>query len=77
MSALSSRVISATATALLLGAVLTTSSVPAAARPDPGPAPEQESTSTSCTLERVGTQFVKCDDLTGNGVPAPGWIPES
>ena len=29
-----------------------------------------------CTLERLGTQFVKCDDLTGAGVPAPGYVPE-
>ena len=76
MSALHSRVISATATALLLGAVLTTAAVPAAARPEAGPALEREPTSTSCPLERVGTQFVKCDDLTGNGVSAPGWVPE-
>ena len=23
---------------------------------------------------RVGAQHVRCDDLTGNGVPAPGWV---
>lgn len=76
MSALHSRVIGGTATAFLLGAVLTTAAVPAAARPDAGPALEREPTSTSCPLERVGTQFVRCDNLTGNGVSAPGWIPE-
>jgi hypothetical protein len=27
-------------------------------------------------LERVGTQFVRGDDLTGNGVEAPLWIPD-
>ena len=27
-----------------------------------------------CHLERIGTQFVRCDDLTGNGVPAPAHI---
>jgi hypothetical protein len=27
-------------------------------------------------LERVGTQFVRGDDLTGNGVEAPLWVPD-
>jgi len=27
-----------------------------------------------CSVERVQTQYVKCDDLTGNGVAAPGWV---
>jgi len=27
-------------------------------------------------LERVGTQFVRGDDLTGNGVTAPLWVAE-
>jgi hypothetical protein len=30
----------------------------------------------SCPLQRIGTQFVRCDNLTGAGVPAPEWIPE-
>ena len=30
----------------------------------------------ACWLARVGTQFVRCDDLTGNAVPAPLWVPE-
>ncbi|GAA4401847.1 hypothetical protein GCM10023168_11850 [Fodinibacter luteus] len=30
--------------------------------------------SSSCSLERVGSQLVRCDDLTGNGVAAPGWM---
>ena len=29
-----------------------------------------------CPLERIGTQLVRCDNLTGAGVPAPYWIPE-
>ena len=66
-------VIYTTATALLLGAALVT---PAAARQDAGPAPEQHRTSTSCPLTRVGTQLVRCDNLTGNGVSAPRWIPQ-
>lgn len=28
-------------------------------------------------LERIGTQFVRGDDLTGAGSPAPSWIPEA
>lgn len=29
-----------------------------------------------CALERIGTQLVRCDNLTGTGVEAPFWIPE-
>jgi len=29
-----------------------------------------------CWLARVGTQFVRCDNLTGNAVQAPRWVPE-
>lgn len=29
-----------------------------------------------CPLERIGTQLVRCDNLTGAGVKAPSWIPE-
>lgn len=29
-----------------------------------------------CPLERIGTQLVRCDNLTGAGVDAPFWIPE-
>jgi hypothetical protein len=30
----------------------------------------------SCPLQRIGTQLVRCDNLTGSGVRAPSWIPE-
>ena len=30
----------------------------------------------NCPLARIGTQLVRCDNLTGAGVPAPFWIPE-
>lgn len=58
--------------------VLGTGSVPATARQDAGPTvvhtiPDEG----HCPLARVGTQFVKCDNLTGNGVRAPGWIPRA
>lgn len=55
---------------------------PAAARQDAGPSTSSTSASSStsssphCSLQRVGTQFVLCDDLTGNGVPAPAWVDE-
>ena len=52
--------------------------LPASARPDPGqPLGSPVATSESlCALSRVGAQFVRCDNLTGNGVAAPGWVPE-
>jgi hypothetical protein len=31
---------------------------------------------SSCPLSRVMTTYVRCDDLTGNGVSAPAWILE-
>jgi hypothetical protein len=30
-----------------------------------------------CELTRVGHQFVRCDNLTGEGTLAPNWVPES
>ncbi|MEO6413216.1 MAG: hypothetical protein ABIO48_11590 [Pedococcus sp.] len=47
----------------------------AQARPDPGPTPTTPYF-LHRPLERVGTQFVRGDDLTGNGVKAPLWISE-
>ena len=50
---------------------------PATARPDPGePIADRFSSYNTCPLNRVGTQLVRCDYLTGGGVPAPIWIPE-
>jgi hypothetical protein len=48
---------------------------PAAARQDSGPTPPRIDQAHR-VLARVGTQYVVGDDLTGNGVPAPAWIPE-
>jgi hypothetical protein len=65
----------AASTALLL----TCSSLTASARPDPGPEPRATASayaSSDCTLMRIGTQLIRCDNLTGAGVPAPLWIPE-
>lgn len=33
-------------------------------------------TDQPCWLARVGTQFVRCDNLTGDAVPAPRWLPQ-
>jgi hypothetical protein len=60
--------------------LLAATTVPAAARPTIG-----ETTSVSgasspgsqCDLERIGTQMVRCDNLTGAGVAAPWWLPTS
>lgn len=30
-----------------------------------------------CPLERIADQFVRCDNLTGDGVPAPSYVPQS
>ena len=49
---------------------------PAAARQDAGPPVTHVRHDGGCLLERVGTQYVRCDDNTGNGVPAPAWVPE-
>jgi hypothetical protein len=50
--------------------------LPAAARQDPGTT-SVPSVSPYCPLTRIGIQFVRCDNLTGAGAPAPAWIPES
>jgi hypothetical protein len=39
-------------------------------------APSDPSFSNGCTLERIGTQLVRCDYLTGAGVRAPSSVPE-
>ena len=64
----------AATTMLVLGAT----TLSATARPDPGEATVTiiETARDHCLLERVGTQYVRCDYLTGNGVPAPAWVPE-
>lgn len=33
-------------------------------------------TYVDCPLERIDTQLVRCDNLTGDGVSAPFWILE-
>ena len=66
-------VVAATTFVVALGAL------PAAARQDAGRIDPPATSSTAiyfCTPERVGTQYVACDNLTGNGVPAPAWVHE-
>jgi len=67
------QVLAPTAAAALL---LLLAAGPASARQDSGvlTAPSKSEASSSCSLQRVGTQYVKCDNLTGNGVSAPGWV---
>lgn len=50
----------------------------ASALPYPGPyipAPHVPAEQHSRPLERIDTQFVRADDLTGAGVRAPSFIP--
>ena len=67
------RVLSAlTVTALAIALT----ALPAAARPESGPSTGPQQDPYRCALQRVDTQFVGCDNLTGNGVPAPAWVDE-
>jgi hypothetical protein len=43
---------------------------------DPAEPVKPAVTDPYCPLERIGSQLVRCDNLTGLGVPAPYWIPE-
>ena len=49
---------------------------PAAARPEAGPHVTRVGHAGECLLARVGAQYIRCDNNTGNGVPAPAWVPE-
>ena len=65
------------AIAALLMAV--TVPAPANARQDPGTLEGTVTVVTNhqCKQTRIGTQFVRCDALTGAGATAPSWVPES
>ncbi len=65
-----------TAGVLLL---LPLTAAPAPARTTPGEPVQRAQVATmagGCLPERVGTQLVRCDILTGNGVTAPTYIPQ-
>ena len=49
--------------------------LPAATASPPDP-PQGTAFAHGCPLQRIGTQLVRCDNLTGAGVRAPSWIPE-
>ena len=49
--------------------------LPAATASPPDP-PQRTAFADGCPLQRIGTQLVRCDNLTGAGVRAPSWIPE-
>ncbi|MFE1663856.1 hypothetical protein [Microbacterium sp. P02] len=49
---------------------------PASARPEPQPETVPFLNAYGGSLERVGTQFVRGDDLTGAGAAAPARVPE-
>lgn len=74
MSATTTRTIRSTFAIALAAALLGVGGA-AQARPDAG-APVTEDPTPHCGLARVGTQYVSCDNLTGNDVPAPLWIPQ-
>ncbi len=69
-----SRGLALTTTATLVAVAL--GAGPAAARPDAGPHVTRITYAGECLLARVGAQYVRCDNNTGNAVPAPVWIPE-
>jgi len=65
--------------AAVLGVLLVIggSVAPTSAAEDPGvPSRAPSASHANCLLLRVGDQYVRCDNLTGAGVPAPRWIPE-
>ncbi|MDJ0313568.1 hypothetical protein [Arthrobacter sp. H35-D1] len=66
---------------IAVAALLMSLTVPATAnaRQDPGTLEGTVTVVTNqhCKQTRIGTQFVRCDALTGAGAAAPSWVPES
>ena len=58
--------------AILLLAVLAPAGAAAGGTLEQAPGPSF----VPCPLERIDTQLVRCDNLTGAGAEAPFWIPE-
>ena len=67
---------SAAAAAAIMLAGLT--AIPVAARLDPGELVQVQDSSgyPNCPLSRIDTQLVRCDNVTGAGVPAPAFVAE-
>ena len=67
-------------TASAIGAAILLASATSPAGASNQAAPRSASISAlgagNCALARVGTQLVRCDNLTGAGVAAPAWVPE-
>lgn len=60
-------------------AILLATASSASAAPAPSPSPSAVVPvvdQLDCLLQRIGTQFVRCDKLTGAGKAAPEWVPE-
>ncbi len=76
--------VSRLATAVALSVVMAgIGTLPAAARPDDGRGGQPSlprvivvNTYPNCPLQRLDRQLIRCDNLTGAGVPAPLFIPE-
>ena len=65
------------ASAALLALLLAASGA-ASAIPEPGPVrpgTDAPNAQKNCPLERIGSQLVRCDDLTGAGAHAPSQVP--
>lgn len=70
------RVLTRFSIALTTGALAgLTFAATATARPDDDTVARQPGL-VVCPLERIADQFVRCDNLTGAGVPAPSFVPE-
>lgn len=68
-----------TLVAAAAGVLLALSQLPADARQDVGGSRVGTVTMDAghhCLLQRVERHYVRCDNLTGAGAPAPLWVPE-
>jgi hypothetical protein len=66
-------------TAVAVAVILISAGSPAGARQQAGTLRSASIAmldSSNCPLARVGTEYVRCDNLTGAGIPAPSWVPE-
>ena len=71
MSGTSLRIVRGAAPIAAALVVISLGATPSSAGQDPG---TPVAHAGGCLLQRVGSQFVRCDNLTGNGIAAPAWI---